>query len=97
MWPRIRFLASFDRSRLAWPEYAEIVGGRFLYKPDTIRGEAYPDSGYRHDVSHRVSIENEHPVTADVNSQFTITDELYLAHAFTDSLTPLLSSDYDFV
>ncbi|MGV0036659.1 MAG: hypothetical protein ACNYPE_17540 [Candidatus Azotimanducaceae bacterium WSBS_2022_MAG_OTU7] len=27
----------------AWEEYAEIIGGRFLYLPDTLRGSHRPD------------------------------------------------------
>jgi len=81
----------------AWPEYAEIIGGKFLYKPDRIRAQNYPDSGYRHEVEHRVSVLVDHPVTAGVSPQFTLTDELYLGHAFSDSVIPLLSSDFDFI
>ncbi len=80
-----------------WGEYAEIVGGRFLYKPDQVRGVQYPDSGYRHDVEHQVSVVLDHPVTEGVAGQFGITDELYLAHAFTDSIIPILLSHYHFV
>ena len=81
----------------AWPLYAEVVGGKFLYKPDSIRGEHYPDSGDRHDINHRVSDVAEHPVTAGVAAAFEINDELYLAHVFDDSIVPLLVSDYDLV
>ncbi|MDA0978642.1 MAG: hypothetical protein O3B72_08800, partial [Proteobacteria bacterium] len=38
----------------AWPEYAEILGGRFLYLPDSLRGKDKPDSGYRHKVEHTI-------------------------------------------
>lgn len=80
----------------AWPEYAEILGGRFLYKPDRVRDVTYPDSGYRHEVQHRVVVVEEHPVTAGLPAEFPITDELYLCHAFEDSVTPLLRSDYHY-
>lgn len=79
-----------------WPEYAEIVGGKFLYKPDDIRGKRFADSGYRHGVEHQVSIVEKHPVTAGLEDTFTITDELYLGHVFSDAVRPILASDYDF-
>ncbi len=81
----------------AWPEYAEIVGGRFHYRPATLRGRDWPDSGYRHAVRHRVSRLIEHPVTEGVPENFETTDELYLCPVFEDDVTPLLRSDYDFV
>ena len=80
----------------AWEEYAEIVGGRFLYMPGSLRGKDYPDSGYRHSVEHNVSVVGEHPVTQGIPPSFSITDELYLFEVFADSVQPLLTSDYDF-
>ena len=80
----------------AWQEYAEIIGGRFLYIADKMRGELRPDSGYRHNVTHTVSVVGEHPVTAGLPEKFEITDELYLAEVFNDDVDPLLTSDYDF-
>ncbi len=81
----------------AWEEYAEILGGRFLYKPATLRGTPRPDSGYRHDVTHQVSAVAEgHPVLAGIPAEFTLTDELYLFEVFEDSVTPLLRSNYAF-
>ena len=80
----------------AWPEYGELIGGRFLYLPQTVRGRARQDSGYRHDVSHRVRVLAQHPVTEGLPDTFSITDELYLYEVFEDSVTPLLSSNYTF-
>lgn len=80
----------------AWPEYAEIVGGRFHYRPAQLRGVAYPDSGYRHQVTHTVRVVAEHPVTANLPASFEMTDELYLCPVFEDDVTPLLRSDYAF-
>ena len=58
----------------AWKEYAEIVGGRFLYMPGSLRGRQYPDSGYRHGVEHNVSVAAKHPVTEGIPASFSITD-----------------------
>jgi hypothetical protein len=80
----------------AWDEYAEIVGGRFHYRPATLRGQAWPDSGYRHDITHIVRLLEPHPVTAGLPNSFEMTDELYLCPVFSDSVTPLLASNYAF-
>ena len=80
----------------AWDEYAEILGGRFLYMPGKLRGESLPDSGYRHRVEHTVRVVADHPVTAGIPAEFSITDELYLFEVFEDSVQPLLRSDYAF-
>ncbi len=80
----------------AWPQYAEIVGGRFHYRPATLRGQDWPDSGYRHKVDHEISILLEHPVTEGLPERFRMTDELYLCPVFEGDVTPLLGSDYQF-
>jgi uncharacterized protein len=82
----------------AWPGYAEMVGGRYHFWPGTLRGQQWPDSGYLHDATHTVSVvASTHPVCAGIPAQFTLTDELYLAPVLTDSITPLLRSDFEFV
>jgi len=80
----------------AWPEYAEIVGGRFCYVPMQMRGQAVQDSGYRHGVDHQVRVVSDHPVTQGVPESFAITDELYLYEVNSADVTPLLRSDYRF-
>jgi type 1 glutamine amidotransferase len=81
-----------------WPEYAEILGGRFHYAPGDFTGQSYPDSGYRHGVKHRVSsVAEGHPVLEGLDEGFEIEDELYLLPIAESDLTPLLRSDYDFV
>lgn len=80
-----------------WPEYGDIIGGRFFYRPSRCRDSDVLDSGYRHDTTHTATVLNpEHPVCAGVPAQFELTDELYLAHAFDDQIVPLLASDFDF-
>lgn len=80
----------------SWDEYHDWLGGRFLYHPGTMRGEAWPDSGYRHAVTHSVTVTPGHPVTAGLPATFAITDELYLCPTFADGATPLLRSDARF-
>ncbi len=82
----------------AWEEYGDIVGGRFLYQPGLVQGVEYPDSGYRHEVTHTVEVlDPSHPICAGVETTFEITDELYLSHVFADDVEPLMRSTYEFV
>jgi type 1 glutamine amidotransferase len=80
----------------AWEEYAEIIGGRFLYLPATLRGKQRQDSGYRHAVTHTVEVLDDHPITRGVPATFEMTDELYLYEVFEDSVLPLLRSRHTF-
>ncbi len=79
-----------------WEDYAELIGGRFCYTPQTLRGQPVSDSGYRHKVGHVVAVVAEHPVTAGVDPQFSMVDELYLSEVFEDSVQPLLRSSHKF-
>lgn len=79
----------------AWPEWAEIVGARFLYQPMTVHGVHQPDSGYRHEVRHRVRPVCAHPITEGV-AEFELMDELYLFDVFEDAVIPLFRSDFTF-
>ena len=82
----------------AWEGYADIVGGRFHYQPATLDGVDYPDSGYRHDVTHTVEIlDPSHPICEGIDASFTLTDEVYLFPALEDRVRPLMRSSYEFV
>ncbi len=82
----------------AWEEYAHTIGGRFHYQPATLDGVDYPDSGYRHDVTHTVELlDPSHPICAGVAPTFTITDEVYLYPVLEAGVHPLMRSDYRFV
>lgn len=81
-----------------WTEYGDLIGGRFHYQPATLAEIAYPDSGYRHDVTHTVEvIEPDHPICAGLDASFEITDEVYLFPVMESSLTPLMRSTHAFV
>lgn len=82
----------------AWEGYAHIVGGRFHYQPAVLDGVAYPDSGYRHDVTHTVEVlDAAHPICAGVEPTFTITDEVYLFPVLRERVRPLMRSTHEFV
>ena len=79
-----------------WDEYHDWLGGQFLYHPGIVRGGRWPDSGYRHDVTHTVRVTPGHPVTAGLPAAFELTDELYLCPTFPEGATPLLRSSARF-
>ncbi len=82
----------------AWEGYADIVGGRFHYQPAVLDGVAYPDSGYRHAVTHAVEVlDPGHPICEGIDATFEITDEVYLFPVLEDRVEPLMRSTYDFV
>lgn len=80
----------------SWPDYHEWLGGQFLYHPGKVRRQDWPDSGYRHDVTHRLSPVGDHPVTAGLPESFELSDELYLCPVFESDVTPLLRSSARF-
>lgn len=77
----------------AWEGFATMVGGRFHYQPASFGGVEYPDSGYCHDVTHRVEVlDSTHPICAGIESSFEITDELYLFPVLEESVEPIMRS-----
>ena len=80
-----------------WPEWHNLLGGRFLYQPGEVRGQAQLDSGYRHDVAYIAHVVGDHPVTAGLPGSFPVVDELYLAPAFAEDIVPLIRARHDFV
>lgn len=80
-----------------WPEWSELLGGRFLYQPGVVRGQAQPDSGYRHDVTYTAQVVGDHPVTRGLPAEFAVTDELYLAPVFGADIQPLIRARHGFV
>lgn len=60
-----------------WPEYTNIIGGRYFHKPTIINGKEYPVSSYIHDLHFTVIIADpKHPVTLDIKD-FEVFDETY--------------------
>lgn len=79
-----------------WPEWHDMLGGRFLYTPGKVRGQTVLDSGYRHEAEYIATIVADHPVTAGLPREFAVSDELYLAQIFADEIETLVQSDYSF-
>ncbi|MEO0981282.1 MAG: ThuA domain-containing protein [Pseudomonadota bacterium] len=84
----------------AWGQYAEWLGGRFLYRPGPLRGAERPDSGYRHEVRHTIAREPVEaalaPILDGLPDQFEMEDELYLFNVFEEDVAPLLRSGHAF-
>ena len=81
----------------AWPEYADWLGGRFLYQPAVLRGEQTLDSGYRHEVAYEAqAVAAGHPVLEGVPDRFPLRDELYLYEVFEADVQPLLRARHAF-
>ena len=80
-----------------WPQWSEWLGGRFLYQPGPVRGEAKLDSGYRHDVDYVAELVAEHPVLEGIPATFPVNDELYLGEVFEGDVTPLIRAQHDYV
>lgn len=82
----------------SWDEYADLLGGRFHYQPAKLRGVAFPDSGYCHDVDHEVEVlDPEHPLAEGLPARFRLRDELYLFPVFEDRVDPIFRSGHAFV
>jgi type 1 glutamine amidotransferase len=78
----------------AWPGWAEVIGGRFLYAPGAIRGHRWPSSGYRLDEFAVQVSAPDHPICDGVDD-FVVQDELYACPVFEGDVVPLLRTDAD--
>lgn len=77
-----------------WDGWAEVLGGRFLYAPGTLRDYEVPASGYRMDHYRVDVVDADHPVCAGVDP-FEVDDELYLCPVFEHEVHALLATRAD--
>ena len=77
-----------------WPEYQNIIGGRYHEKPWTDDQDiVHPASVYRHDVQFRVKVtDKKHPVTKGIKD-FDILDETYGKGVVNPGVHVLLATD----
>jgi type 1 glutamine amidotransferase len=76
-----------------WPEYFNIIGGKYFHKPTTVKGKEYAVCSYIHDVRFNVKIvDPENTVTKGIKD-FEIFDETYKGYYVEDGVTPLLTTD----
>lgn len=101
-----KFLALFDKgtglvvlhhalvSYQKWPEYEQIIGGRYQ-EPDASKpGKVTDAAGWKHDEEVPVTIvATNHPVTAGLQD-FTIHDEIYWGYRVAADVIPLISTTH---
>ncbi len=76
-----------------WPEYWNIIGGKYFHKATTFKGKSYEPCSYIHDLHFNVKIsDGQHPVTRGLND-FQIFDETYKGYYVEEGVTPLLTTD----
>jgi hypothetical protein len=76
-----------------WPEYWNIIGGKYFHKETTFKGKVYQPCSYIHDLNFNVKIANtKHPVTKGI-ADFPIFDETYKGYYVEDGVTTLLTTD----
>ncbi len=69
-----------------------MLGGRYHYAPSELRGQPWPDSGFRYAVCTARVVGRHHPVCAGIDD-FELDDELYCCPVFEDDVIPLLRAD----
>lgn len=76
-----------------WPEYKQIIGGRYHHFPWDKNGEEQPPSRYKHDVPMDIQVlDTNHPVTKGVTN-FRIIDEAYGGTEIRETVHPLLGTN----
>jgi hypothetical protein len=103
---KAKFLSLFDKgvglvvlhhalgSYQKWPDYEQIIGGRYQ-EPDPNQGGKVTEAvGWQHDVDIPVVIvATNHPVTAGVGD-FMIFDEIYWGFRVGKDVTPLITTTH---
>ncbi len=75
-----------------WPEYWNIIGGKYFHKTTSFKGKEYQPCSYLHDVHFTVRVTpTGHPVTEGI-SDFEIFDETYKGYYVDENVTPLLTT-----
>jgi type 1 glutamine amidotransferase len=76
-----------------WPEYINIIGGKYFHKPTTVNGKLYQPCSYIHDLNFKVKIADpKNPVTKGI-IDFDIFDETYKGYYVSEDVTPILTTD----
>jgi len=82
-------ICAFDN----WPEYWNIIGGKYFHKPTSFKGKDYPACSYIHDLRFNVKISDAgNPVTKGVRD-FMVFDETYKGFYVEEGVTPLLTTN----
>ena len=77
-----------------WPGFAKIIGGKYLFAPESIDGKEWPASTYLDDQEIHVSIaDKEHAITKGL-ADFVIHDETYGQFYVAPDSHVLLTTDH---
>lgn len=77
-----------------WPEFAQIIGGRCFFSPQTLGGEKYGLSTYAHEQDINVKVKDRnHPIMEGI-SDFQIHDETYKNYFTSQDVHVLLTTDH---
>jgi hypothetical protein len=77
-----------------WPEFARIIGGKYLLAPEEIGGERQAPSTYSHDQDMEVRVvDSAHPITRGMED-FAIHDETYQGFHTAPEATVLLTTEH---
>jgi len=76
-----------------WPEYINIIGGKYFHKPTMVNGKEYGACSYIHDLHFKIKIvDSKHPITKGI-VDFDVFDETYKDYYVETNVTPLLITD----
>ena len=76
-----------------WPEYWNIIGGKYFHKETTFKGKLYQPCSYIHDLQFNVKVTStKNPVTKGLKD-FEIFDETYKGYYVEEGVIPLLTTD----
>lgn len=77
-----------------WPEFARILGGKYLFQEQVIQGKLYPPSTYAHDQEIAAHVASPgHPVLLGI-TDFQIHDETYKGTFVSSEVRILLTTDH---
>jgi uncharacterized protein len=76
-----------------WPEFTEIIGGK--YKQPRFDGDTTDLSDYKHDIWLQVATNPDHPITKGIED-FDIFDEGYMNLDVLPGVTTLLTTQHEF-
>jgi len=77
-----------------WQEFTNIIGGKFIFAPTTIDGQAYKKSTWSHGEHLKVTVvDKEHPITKGLEN-FEIHDETYGGYYTASDVHLLLRTDH---
>ena len=76
-----------------WPEYYNIIGGKYFHKHTVVNGKEYTPCTYQHDLHFTVNIaDKKDPVTRGIKD-FEVFDEAYKGYYVEPGVKVLLTTD----